>query len=282
VVDPSGLKLAGLHCEDGELLIWSLGEDVNPPASPETRDAGAEDVSTRNCAIAFDRSGDLLATGVGNELRLWARNDDAWTVNQRVAVEKHVRALAFSQAGDKLAVGGEFDRILVWRVAEGKLGSERYDSQEPVHPSILALSFEPDGRWLVSGGDDAVAVMWELPVDKDSLKLIKKSQAALHKWKVTALATGRLAGVPALFSADARGQMVLCARDVNESACARVAWPVDSSADPTVDPIIEGLALAADGSDRLLVSQNGLWVWDLSRESLMDTAKRLIPAGAGR
>ena len=274
-----GGTLAGLTLA-GQLLIWPQGEDGAPTESHLTYDArggdgamGIEDDRARRRALALAARDGMIATGVGTALRLWVpapAPEKGWQEVQYLAVEDAIQALAFDTEGKRLAVAGDFDRVLVWKIAGNRASGERQAPNERadrVHPGVLALAFEAEGQGLVSGGDDAVLVEWDQPASMGTQALVKKSQAALHKWKVTALAAGRLGGAPAVFSSDGRGQLVVCSQSVSDATCAPVAWPVD--------PPIAGLALAPNGPERLVVSQDGVWVWDLRREVLMETARDL-------
>ena len=84
--------------------------------------------------------------------------------------------VAFSPDGSKLAAaGGEYDSLIkVWDIASGA----ELKSFNPDHGvSAFAVAFSPDGNWLLTGGDDLNAKLW----DYASGKLLRKFE---HTYKV--------------------------------------------------------------------------------------------------
>ncbi len=68
--------------------------------------------------------------------------------------------VASSPDGQWLAVGSNGSSkqsILLFKMGSGEL------SQVLEHPHVQALIFDPQGRWLISGGDDQRIIFWELP-----------------------------------------------------------------------------------------------------------------------
>ena len=259
---PDGLTLVGLSCA-GQTFVWSL-ED--PGSAPFWHSASPEDAvkAPQGCAVAFAPKGQGFqgfATGVGPLLRLWSRGDSAaWRCDGPVEVEDDVLALAFGPKGDRLAAAGRFQRILMWEIADARLSDSPRPSRDAVEQPVLALAFDLDDTRLVSGGEDSVAIDWALP------ELTRRSQAALHDRSLTGLAVGHIGSYSVLFSGDKEGQLVLCSRALRDERCARVGTARGK-------PIL-GLAGNPDLS-RLLVLDDGLWVWDLRRQTMLDTVLRL-------
>jgi hypothetical protein len=83
---------------------------------------------------------------------------------------------------------------------------------------------------------------------------------------LTALAYGRRVDASFLVSADAEGQLVLCAKGVDDRQCARLGRLGGQE--------IGGMAASRD-LGRLVVADEGLWAWDLHRQAMLDTVRRL-------
>ena len=257
---PGGKTLVGLSCT-GALVAWSRPGD-RWSETPEQRIEAPPGERRRNgCAIAFSPAGDAFATGVGRALQLWSKaGAEDWQESDGVELDKGILTLAFDPAGDRLAAAGRLDRVLVWAVSEGRLVRPPESTEGTLEHRVLALAFTPDGRQLISGGDDAVAIAWKVP------GLARVSQSDLHNRRLNALAMSRRAGYSVIFTGDAEGQIVICGGGVDEARCATVGPPSGKG--------IRGLAASPD-LGRLIVSDGSLWVWDLEREALMDSARRL-------
>ena len=257
---PDGSALVGLACK-GKLVVHPLIQDAGSPSELHEQLAPPSSHTLKECAIAFAPDGQSFATGIGNSLQLWSRTaTGTWEASDTKEVPGSILALAFSPTGDRLACAGRLAHILLWGVANGRLQDPPRQSKGVLGESVRALAFDPDGQLLVSGADDAIATAWQLP------DLDKVSQSDVHERRLTALGFGRRAGATVLISADAEGQLVLCAKGVDDKQCARLGRLGGQE--------IRGLATNADLS-RLIVADDGLWVWDLRRQTMLDTVRRL-------
>jgi WD40 repeat protein/tRNA A-37 threonylcarbamoyl transferase component Bud32 len=105
--------------------------------------AGPDKVATR--CLAFSPDGKWLAVGFDQTLYLWQpRQGGAGT---KVAAGHRINALAFSNDGQSLALGGSDLAVRVWDVATWQQRAVlRGHSHE-----VTSLAFGPDGKSLISG-----------------------------------------------------------------------------------------------------------------------------------
>jgi WD40 repeat protein len=124
--------------------------------------------------LAWSADGQKLATG-GDDATIFLRRGSDGAPERRIDVGNHVYKLAFSPDGRWLAnagrargglgtllhqvgaAGGDTDTVRLWRVADGRLvaGLKLADD-------VLYTAFSPDGRWLVTSGEDGKVTVWRL------------------------------------------------------------------------------------------------------------------------
>lgn len=123
--------------------------------------------------LGFSPDGRLLVTGADDStIRFWRVADGAPL--RTIDNGRHVDTVGFSPDGKWLASGGhahgmlgdlwhqlggtgEGDSVRLWRAADGALVGAL------THPDdVIALSFSPDGRWLVTSCEDHRFRLWRL------------------------------------------------------------------------------------------------------------------------
>ncbi len=180
---PDGKMLAAAIWS-GRVLAWDLDRQGNPSRARylSFRDEKGQTVSFSDHhydAVAFGPRGRWLAAGSwGGAVRLWNLEQDArlWCPAVELKGDRgDVATLTFSPDGALLASGHRRGEVLLWdvpAVAKASVsGNECPDTTSSQSPHIftgqqgewvLAVEFSPDGRWLLSGGNDQHLRTWEV------------------------------------------------------------------------------------------------------------------------
>ncbi|KAG2344369.1 WD40 repeat-like protein, partial [Suillus weaverae] len=86
--------------------------------------------------------------------------------------KKQVYDVAFIH-GTRLLVSGSFDkRVRVWALDTGKQVGKSLLGHDD---AVLTVAASPDGRWIVSGGENGRILVWKVATDKTDLRRIPVS-----------------------------------------------------------------------------------------------------------
>jgi len=190
---PDGKLLASAG-QDADIKLWSTatGQEVN------TLTAHSGGVG----AIAFSSDGKKLASGSQDRMIL------LWNVaagDSGVAYLGHqewVNAVAFSPDGTKLASGSLDGEVRIWEVPVRGPQEEPVVIKRPLQTltghtgGINSLTFNADGKLLISGSSDASMKLWDVSTGRELASLFSMDQ---QDWLVLT-PDGLFDGSPAAWS----------------------------------------------------------------------------------
>ena len=151
---PDGRLIAGGGEPDIDILEVATGKNLfTLKTYPQDK---RYDANIGTFSLRFSPDGRTLATGgADNILRVW----DVATgtlIKEYPRRESVIKTLEFSSNGKRLAVGCFRELFLL------ELESGEVEILEENTTPINTVSFSPNGRFLVSGGNDQTVKMWEL------------------------------------------------------------------------------------------------------------------------
>ena len=107
--------------------------------------------------LAWSPDGQLLASGLGQEIALW-RTMDGQQIKELKGHSNMLSCLAFSPDGKKVASGSLDKSVCIYSLEDFSLA---HRCQGHKH-YVTCLAFTPDGRVLVSGAEDGTVRLWQL------------------------------------------------------------------------------------------------------------------------
>lgn len=116
-------------------------------------------------SMAWSQTGELLAVGVGDSLRLLSTNDPLTGIEEiaHLKIGAFTPGLAFSPDGSSLAAGSRDGWIRLWRVDQLLAGDYTPQWMLQAHKKgVNCIAFDPTGELLASGGNDAVVRFWDV------------------------------------------------------------------------------------------------------------------------
>ncbi len=159
----SGNEIVASASDQGEIFIWKAPEDISEDINPIIL-AGHENYVE---SITFSPDDTLLASGAGNEIRLWRTTDGSLIYSVNVPemnitgvyaitdAGTSLNSIAFSPDGTILAYG-RLGIIYLLRTSDGTL----MQTLEGHTDSITSLKFSRDGLILASGSADGTIRLW--------------------------------------------------------------------------------------------------------------------------
>ena len=160
-VSPDGALAA---CgRDNEIYVYGIGSGANvarlvDPALVGQSGGGGPGVAHMDLvqSLAFQPSGDLLASGGFREVKLWQRPRNV-RLGSLVGAAGAMNVVAINPDGTRAATGEPSGAIQLWELPGGKQLQTLNGHTAP----ITALAFSADGKTLVSGSLDKSIRAWK-------------------------------------------------------------------------------------------------------------------------
>ncbi|HTK11232.1 MAG TPA: WD40 repeat domain-containing protein [Ktedonobacteraceae bacterium] len=139
-------------------------------------------------SVTWAVNGDTIASASqGGVIRVWSGNTGLEVHGYYFDGAVAMRAVAFAPTGMQLAAGGGDGSIRIWNGVEcqqqaaGQFGMQCVDQPQHLqtnNSAIRALSWSPDGRFLLSGSDDGSIVLWSPGQRQTPVLMVKQNTAA--------------------------------------------------------------------------------------------------------
>ncbi len=160
---------------DGTIRIWSIGDDVKDAAAAHVLEPKLGQVK-----MALSADGRILAAcgSRSDDIKLWTW--DQWDTPRTLTLPFQPSCLALSADGKLLACGGDGKlpensaKIQIFSTSDGQPHSALTAHQKVVR----TLVFEPNGKLLVSSGNDTTYV-WDLASNKP----LATSRTQVLRWQ---------------------------------------------------------------------------------------------------
>jgi WD40 repeat protein len=167
-------KLLASASQDADIKLWSVA------AGQELKTLTTHALGVG--AIAFSPDGKKLASGSQDKMIfVWDLNAGE-TDGAYVGHKEWVNAVAFSPDGKKLASGSGDGEVRIWDVAARGPEGEPQVIQRPLKTltghkgGITSLTFNSDGKLLISGSSDASMKLWDVMAGRELASLFSLDQ----------------------------------------------------------------------------------------------------------
>jgi WD40 repeat protein len=182
-ISPDGQTLAtaspvgqkGAADREFAIILWNLstGEQAKTIAHPPP------DFGTT--VLAFLPDGKRLVSAQDRALRLWdVEKSEAIKTVELPELPRTLGAIAVRGDGQQLATGAYEPRIRLFSTQTWAqtLSWAAHDKEPPPRFGVYTVNYSPDGRYLLSGGLDGMASVWDAATGKRLLELDARGEAS--------------------------------------------------------------------------------------------------------
>lgn len=161
-VSADGVVAAGDR--SARMSLWNLasGQAI---AEPWRSDPKASAVSS----LAFSRSGKLAKGTVGG--RLTVMNSERSTVSLRRRMANGIQSLAFAPKDEWIVVGDRAGYLQILALEGGMWNVEALRQWKGCAGRVYSVEVTPDGKHILSGGQDGRLVRWDVTRENHQLRL---------------------------------------------------------------------------------------------------------------
>ena len=222
----------------GEPLDGHADRPFNLAFSPDSKVLASASCE-QGCGPTVAARGGPPAKRPQSEIRLW--NVASSRRTRTIAVDGAITGIAFSPSGKMLASGLE-GAITLWNLETGQPVRTMED-----HYGIENIAFSPDGKTLFSGGRDNTIVLWAVssgkalrPITRPSGEPVKATDMAVKPGGTRLVLGNELWDI-----------------STNQQLIEQIGYPS-----------VDRLVLSPDGDTLAGLSNNRVWLWNISLKSL--------------
>ncbi len=175
-ITPDGRRLY-VTAQPRGLLCWNLetGEFISTPAAS---------INSQTCVVATPDNRSIVTGATDGKLRIWDRR----TGQLSKTLSAHTEAIvSLAVTADNLLIAGDVTGVIyLWSMAAGT-----FQRLEGHRAAVIALVLTPDGQQLMTGGDDGMVRIWDLPSGRLLQTLQEYPAVDMVGWGIRLATDGR-------------------------------------------------------------------------------------------
>lgn len=158
-----------------EILLWDLATGKLVRKIPHARPAFGTTV------LAFLADGTQLVTAQDRTFRLFDvhKGEELRTIDQP-DLPRSLGSLALRGDGQRLATGVFEPKVRIWNTQTWtqELAWDAHEQQPPPREGVSTVNYSPDGRYVLTGGMDGMASVWDAATGRRLLELDARGESS--------------------------------------------------------------------------------------------------------